>query len=96
MVGFGFVYLLEYTDSSFQDEDELKGFLGCPVLGSISKIITPEDLKKETKSTVKKILIIAFLVAGALLITFSLTNAKFVYMKIIQGLSSVIQWIQNL
>ncbi len=46
IVGFGCVQLLEYTDSSFKSEDGLKEFFGYPVLGSISKIATQEDVIK--------------------------------------------------
>lgn len=49
MVGFGFVYLLEFTDSSFKSEDDLKNMFGYPVLGNISRIITEDDLNKKRK-----------------------------------------------
>ncbi|MFC1514968.1 GNVR domain-containing protein [Candidatus Omnitrophota bacterium] len=63
--GFGFVYFLDYTDSSFKTDTQLKEFFGYPVLGSISKIVTPEEMvhKKTTKRQViwLSILLAAFL-----------------------------------
>ncbi len=49
MAGFGFVYLLEYTDSSFAREEDLKKAFGYPVLGNVSKIVTEDDLKHRNK-----------------------------------------------
>jgi polysaccharide biosynthesis transport protein len=44
LVGFGCVYALEYADSSFKNEDELKEMFGLPVLGNISRIgLAKED-----------------------------------------------------
>ncbi len=57
MMGFGFVYLLEYTDSSFKSEDELKNMFGYPVLGNISRIVTEDD-EKAHKEFRKKVIYI--------------------------------------
>jgi uncharacterized protein involved in exopolysaccharide biosynthesis len=61
MVGFGFTYLLEYTDSSFKTPDDLKDTFGVPVLGNISKILTVDDFDKKGES-LKKIIIIILLI----------------------------------
>lgn len=58
VIGFGFVYLLEYTDSSFKNEEELKEYFGYPVLGSISKMVTEEELKHKNRVTWRVITII--------------------------------------
>ena len=44
--GFGCIYLVEYSDQSFNEIDELKASFDIPVLGAISKIITEEYLRK--------------------------------------------------
>lgn len=56
MLGFGCIYILEFADSSFKSIDELKESFGAPVLGSIPKILTEEDLDKKGIS-IKKIII---------------------------------------
>lgn len=45
--GFGLVYLAEYLNSSFRNTEQLKNHFKSPVLGSISKIITPQELKQK-------------------------------------------------
>ena len=47
--GFGLVYLMEYLNSSFRSAEQLKKFFKSPVLGSISKIITPQELKQKIR-----------------------------------------------
>ncbi|RKY37022.1 MAG: hypothetical protein DRP72_03540 [Candidatus Omnitrophota bacterium] len=61
MVGFGFVYLLESTDTSFKSADELKSLFNSPVLGTISKIVTEKDLEERTNN-VKKIFLVFLLI----------------------------------
>ena len=80
MTGLGFIYLLEYTDSSFKTPDELREYFDYPVLGSISKIVTEDDLKRRarfTKKVVVSILIIGLLVIGVLLSLPFLKNTNF-------------------
>ncbi len=45
--GFGLVYLMEYLSSSFRSAEQLRKFFKSPVLGSISKIITPKEVKQK-------------------------------------------------
>ncbi|OQX81085.1 MAG: hypothetical protein B6D56_03480 [Candidatus Omnitrophica bacterium 4484_70.1] len=51
MIGACFVYFLEYTDTSFKSSQELKEYFGYPVLGSISKMITAQDLEDNKRRT---------------------------------------------
>ena len=60
MCGGGLVYVLEYTDSSFKSEDDLKEAFDHPVLGSISKIVTEEDVKRKQKLRNKIIFSVTF------------------------------------
>ncbi|MCM8812093.1 MAG: hypothetical protein NC910_03470 [Candidatus Omnitrophica bacterium] len=46
-VGAGVVFLVEFLDQSFQSTDELQAALALPVLGSISTILTEEDLEAQ-------------------------------------------------
>ncbi|MFH1996042.1 MAG: GNVR domain-containing protein [Candidatus Omnitrophota bacterium] len=45
-VGFGSVYLMDFLNLSFKNEDQLKEYYQHPVLGNISRIMTSEDLLK--------------------------------------------------
>ena len=47
MAGIGSVYLMEFNDKSFKKPEELKELFDLPVLGSISKIITEQDVEKK-------------------------------------------------
>ncbi len=53
LVGFGCVYVLEYTDTSFKNADQVKEALNIPVLGSISEIVTEDEHEKKRKKTAK-------------------------------------------
>ncbi len=64
MVGLGCVYLLEYSDTSFRSSQELKEYFGYPVLGSISKMLTLQELKRQRG---KVRIIILFIILGILL-----------------------------
>lgn len=44
-VGAGAVFAAEYLDQSFQSAEDAQLALGVPVLGSISTIVTPEDIE---------------------------------------------------
>ena len=69
--GFGIAYLAEYTDSSFKNAESLEDAFDVPVLGSISKIVTPKDLEKMlltrkrmywlTGSAILAVIILAFI-----------------------------------
>ena len=71
-VGLGLAYMFEYMDSSFKSAEQLKSFFDGPVLGTISKIVTPHDLKEQrifrkrmywfTGSAVVSVIILAFIV----------------------------------
>ncbi len=75
-LGFGCVYLLEYTDRSFKKAEDLKDAFNLPILGSIPKIVTDDDIA-QTKIRNKRILI--WSVIGVLLVLILAT----VIMKII-------------
>ena len=67
MVGLGSIYLVEYNDHSFKNAEDLKSMFNLSVLGSISKIITKEDIEGR-KDSVKRMLIIASAVLLSLVI----------------------------
>lgn len=58
-VGFGSVYLAEYTGSSFHKIEDLQVFFDIPVLGSITQVVTEEEIRKR-KVRRKKILLLLF------------------------------------
>lgn len=70
MAGLGCIYLVEYTDQSFKGTEDLKSFFNLPVLGSISKIVTEEDLRKRRvnvrRMTVMAAILIFLIVVGAI------------------------------
>jgi hypothetical protein len=45
--GVGLAFGVEYLNHSFIDIDDLEEYLGLPVLASIPRIVTDEDIKKE-------------------------------------------------
>lgn len=49
ILGFGCVFLGEYTDHSFRNLEDAESILEIPSLGSISKITTVEDIKRNRK-----------------------------------------------
>ncbi len=75
MMGGGLVYVLEYTDSSFKTEEELNNFFEIPVFGTISKIITKEELKKRNKKRTKIIFIICLVLALILAVVVCVINS---------------------
>lgn len=65
MAGFGCVYLLEYFDSSFKSETDIKEMFGSTVLGSVAKIITERDLllhKQRTKRAIQVLIAVFFII----------------------------------
>ncbi len=74
MIGACFVYFLEYTDTSFKDSQELKEYFGYPVLGSISKMITTQDLE-DKKRRAKRITL--FLSLGILIFILVILGVKY-------------------
>lgn len=77
MVGFGSIYLVEYTDHSFKRAEDLKGAFHLPVLGSISKIITEQDIKKGKARTKRNWILASIFIP--LLIIFSVLIIKVVF-----------------
>ncbi len=77
MAGAGFIYLLEYTDTSFKTADELKNFFDTPVLGSISEIVTEDDLKKRADSRIKILFIIGSIISLTLIAIFVIPKINF-------------------
>lgn len=49
--GAGLVIAAEFLDKSFIDVEEAKNFLGVPLFGAISKINTPESIRREKEQT---------------------------------------------
>ncbi len=47
MVGAGAAFVAEYLDQSFQTAEDLQAVLGMPVVGSISTIVTHDDLEAQ-------------------------------------------------
>ncbi|MFC1658419.1 GNVR domain-containing protein [Candidatus Omnitrophota bacterium] len=62
MVAFGSTYLVESTDHSFSKSGELKSAFGLPTLGSISKIITQNDVEKAKTNTRRTVTIVSAVV----------------------------------
>lgn len=77
--GFGFVYARDYTDSSFRNEEHLKQHFDLPVLGSISKIVTFEDVARRRNFTVKILPLIAILTLLLVLAAVSISKLFFPY-----------------
>jgi len=77
--GFGFVYARDYTDSSFRDEEHLKQYFDLPVLGSISKIVTAEDVARRRNFAVKILPLIAILTLLLVLAAVSISRLFFPY-----------------
>jgi len=69
--GLGMVALTENLDHSVKSVDELAWFTGLPVLGSISRIVTPEDVarKKQRRRVIWSVAGLS-LVAGLLIFHF--------------------------
>lgn len=45
-LGVGMIFLFEFLDQSFLDVEEANGFLGQPLLGAVSKIVTEEHVRQ--------------------------------------------------
>jgi len=90
MTGFGFVYLLEYTDSSFKREEDLRKAFGYPVLGNISKIITEGDIKHKNKFTRRVLLITVSIIILMILILWFVLQKDTIIIKLHSTLSNII------
>lgn len=51
-IGFALVVFVEFFDKSFIDVEDTKKFLGRPLLGAISKIMTEDTIRKEREKLV--------------------------------------------
>ena len=69
MLGAGLVYLVEYIDSSFKNADDLKNSFEEPVLGTISRIVTKDDLTKQKRKNRRLVTVGVILVACAAVVT---------------------------
>ncbi len=67
ILGFGCVFLGEYTDHSLRSLEDAESVLAIPSLGSISKIITIEDVKNNQIKRKRKIVLVAIFVICILL-----------------------------
>jgi len=73
-IGGGVIFLLEYLDHSFRLPDEVEGFLGLSVLGTIPAIYLRVD---KTRQMVNNIFSGAFVVfAGGLFVVFGVLSVK--------------------
>jgi polysaccharide chain length determinant protein (PEP-CTERM system associated) len=63
VTGTGAIFLVEYLDHSLRSADEVRRFVGIPVLGSVSIINTKRDIMLKK---VKRIVFISFLVVAVL------------------------------
>jgi len=70
ILGCGSVFLGEYTDHSFRSVEDLEGFLGQPLLGSTSKIVTVNDVAEQKKIRRHQFFLIALCIMLIGLLTF--------------------------
>lgn len=61
ILGFGCVFLGEYTDHSLRNLEEAESILAIPSLGSISKIITSEELRDTQIRRKRRIILITII-----------------------------------
>jgi protein tyrosine kinase modulator len=80
MFGFGAMYILEFTDSSFKTADALKEAFDFPVFGSTSRIFTHDDLDKKTalRKKVIKIIVAVTIAIVILSIIFARLGTNFI------------------
>jgi uncharacterized protein involved in exopolysaccharide biosynthesis len=71
------VFLTEFLDKSFLDVQEAKEFLGAPLLGSVSKITTPEIIEEDRQR--QTWLLFWMCSAGVLLIAFTVMIAAILH-----------------
>ena len=76
-LGGGMVFVTEFLDKSFLDIQEAKEFLGTPLLGSVSKITTPENIEEERQR--QTWLLFWMCSAGVLLIAFTVMIAAILH-----------------
>ncbi|MEK9148700.1 MAG: XrtA system polysaccharide chain length determinant [Candidatus Desantisbacteria bacterium] len=60
-LGIASVFLSEYSDHSFRKVEEAKAYLGIPALGSISRIITQQEMAKARRNRRKVFILSTFL-----------------------------------
>ncbi|MFH1963217.1 MAG: XrtA system polysaccharide chain length determinant [bacterium] len=70
ILGCGSVFLGEYTDHSFRSTEDLEGFLGQPLLGSTSKIVTVDDVAEQKKKRTRQLFLVALGILFIGLLTF--------------------------
>lgn len=74
MLGLGLVFAGEFLDKSFLDVEEAKEFLGTPLLGAISKIITEDTIQHEREQ--KRWVYSLTIVGGILLVVSTVAVAN--------------------
>jgi uncharacterized protein involved in exopolysaccharide biosynthesis len=77
VIGGVIVFLTEFLDKSFLDVQEAKEFLGAPLLGSVSKITTPEIIEEDRQR--QTWLLFWMCSAGVLLIAFTVMIAAILH-----------------
>ncbi len=70
ILGCGSVFLGEYTDHSFRSTEDIEGFLGQPLLGSTSKIVTVNDVALQKKKQKRQLFIVVLGILFIGLLTF--------------------------
>lgn len=66
ILGFGCVFLGEYTDHSFRGLEDAESVLSIPSLGSISKIVTLENIKDNQKRRKRRIALTTIIIVSML------------------------------
>ena len=71
LIGVGLVFVVEVTDHSFTDVNQLRNFLDIPVIGYVSQILMPEEAKelkaKRLFYLTLFIIFIIFIIVGAVI-----------------------------
>jgi len=76
VTGVGLVLASEFLDKSFIDVEEAKEYLGVTLFGAISKINTPESIRKEKEQ--KRWLYSLTFISGIILVVITVTIADYI------------------
>ena len=77
ILGVGSIYFVEYTDHSFKNAEDLKSVFNLPVLGSISKIVTEQDLKRKKAGTKCMLILISIAIPLLIILTVGVIKVAF-------------------
>jgi polysaccharide chain length determinant protein (PEP-CTERM system associated) len=82
--GFGCVFLAEFADHSFRGVEDAKQYLDLPILGSIARIVSAEDVRRQRLRNVR--LTWFFIIFLIFLITFAAIHSYIQEQKITEKL----------